>query len=204
MTSLLVSATRPPLLTGCKCVRPRLAGPQVPDVQDAGHGAPRPPLPHTDPAGVTQHRPRPAPGHRARRIRPHAATQTQIGSSEANNNFLISARCLFTLWIPLRLDNLDRVRLLMFEDGRTREVQQIQRGPGPVSELGWRCNNGRVMSLQYSGDNECKCDDSVGRMSGIIVTDISSHNRISDYHHPDLSTPGRWTEGWNRAPATRK
>lgn len=38
----------------------------------------------------------------------------------------------------------------------------------------------------------------------IIVTDISSHNRISDYHHPDLSTPGRWTVGWTRAPATRK
>ena len=38
----------------------------------------------------------------------------------------------------------------------------------------------------------------------IIVTDISSHNRISDYHHPDLSTQGRWTAGWTRAPATRK
>ena len=160
---------------GCTCVRPRLAGPEVPDVEDAGHGAAHRPLPHAEPGAVGQPRPRPGPGHRAGGLRPHPATQTEIVSSEANSNFLISNRCLFTLWIPLRLDNLDRVWLLMFEDGRTGEVQQIQRGPGPVAEQPWLCNNGGVMSLQYSGDNECKCDDGVGRMSGIIVTDRSSH-----------------------------
>ena len=67
--------------------------------------------------------------------------------------------------------------MLMFEDGRTREVQEIQRGPGPVPEQSWLCNNGGVMSLQYSRDNECKCDDGAGRMmSGIIVTEIHQDN----------------------------
>ena len=127
---------------GCTGVDPRLAGPEVPDVEDAGHGAPHRPLPQAELRGVGEPGPRPAPGHGARGIRPHPATQTQIVSSEANSNFLISNRCLFTQKIPLRLDNLDRVWMLMFEDGRTRVVQEIQRGPGPVPEQPWLCNNG--------------------------------------------------------------